>query len=64
MTAYNESINYNASINYNGVSTPPTPPPTIVGGYVRHDYHFNKPIRYNDDDFALILAMLELTDDD
>jgi len=62
-TDYNAAINYNAPINYNGVCTSPPISSVIGGGHVIHDYHRIKPKKY-DDDFAIVLAALELTDDD
>jgi hypothetical protein len=64
MTTYNESINYNASINYNGATTPPVPPPVIAGGFVNHPYHSRKKEFYGDDDFAIVLSVLELLDEE
>lgn len=62
-TNYNAAINYNAPINYNGVCDSPVPQ-VLAGGYYRHDYQLEKPKkkRNNDDDIALMIAMLELED--
>jgi hypothetical protein len=58
-TGYNEAINYNAPINYNGVCV--TPVSTVIaGGFV----NYRKPRNISDDDFAIVLATLELLDDD
>lgn len=60
-TDYNAAINYNAPINYNGVCVPPVSN-VIGGGYVRHDYHREKPIKK--DEFGIVLMIAELLDDD
>lgn len=61
-TGYNAAINYNEPINYNGVCVSSTPS-VIAGGFVIHDYHRERPKKH-DDDLAIVLALLELTDDD
>jgi hypothetical protein len=62
-TNYDAAINYNAPINYNGVCVSPPVSGVVGGGYVRHDYHRERPRKTNDD-IAIVLALLELTDDD
>jgi hypothetical protein len=61
-TDYNAAINYNEPINYNGVCTTP-PPQNLAGGFVNHEYHRIKPRKKNDD-LAIVIMALELTDDD
>ena len=63
-TNYDAAINYNAPINYNGVCTSPPVSGVVGGGYVRHDYHREIPRRKSNDDIAIVLALLELTDDE
>lgn len=59
-TGYDEAINYNAPINYNGVCVSPAPT-TIVGG---GRWNYTRPKKMSDDDFAIVLATLELLDDE
>lgn len=60
---YNDSISYNSFMPYNGQCiSPPTPPSNIAGGFVNHPYHRKKI--YADDDFAIVLSILELLDEE
>lgn len=57
-TDYNAPINYNASINYNGVCAATTS--TVIAG---GKWNYIRPRNISDDDFAIVLAALELMDD-
>lgn len=57
-TDYNAPINYNSPINYNGVCVQPSET-VITGGR----WNYIKPRNLSDDDFAIVLATLELMDD-
>lgn len=43
-----------------GAAPPPAPAPSVVGGYVIHDYHR----KIEEDEIPIIIALMELTDDD